>query len=348
MPVTGITDKDAEGTPQNSVLVPGNPKPVMMRGSTNVSTDNNNNTTTPVSFNLEQIGEVLFTLGQKIKDGSISVAIASDQIVPIQQADLFATGVINAAQSAINGAPVTGASVILAVGQGQSSWKAQLLAGTGGFTGATTIVVDGSADGGTTWYAKSFKVAGVTPNNPQSSVVGPGPLELTGNAAGLTHIKVRCSVLNSTETINVTLRAGAGVADVGLMGSLPAGANLVGGVNVVDSAGTNKLAVDSSGRITEINASPGVQGWIAASGNGTASQDNALAFAQQVRKIALYNASANNVPLEFDQTATATSFPIPPGAFWIIDGALCTNVHVFPSATLPINTTSGLYVKGWK
>jgi hypothetical protein len=93
---------------------------------------------------------------------------------------------------------------------------------------------------------------------------------------------------------------------------------------------------------------PGVQGWIAATGTGTAGQDDTLTFAQQVRKIALYNASANNVPLEFDQTATAASFPIPPGAFWIIDGALCTAVHVFPSATLAINTTSGLYVKGWK
>jgi len=109
---------------------------------------------------------------------------------------------------------------------------------------------------------------------------------------------------------------------------------------------TGLLALESGGNLATLV--PGVQGWIAASGNGTASQDNALAFAQQVRKIALYNASANNVPLEFDQTSTATSFPIPPGAFWIIDGALCTNVHVFPSATLPINTTSGLYVKGWK
>lgn len=93
---------------------------------------------------------------------------------------------------------------------------------------------------------------------------------------------------------------------------------------------------------------PGVQGWIAATGNGTANQENILTFAQQVRKIVVYNASANNVPLEFDQTAAATSIPIPPGAYWILDNVLCTTVHVFPSATLPINTTNGLYVKGWK
>lgn len=93
---------------------------------------------------------------------------------------------------------------------------------------------------------------------------------------------------------------------------------------------------------------PGVQGWIAVTGNGTANQENTLTFIQQVRKVVIYNASANNVPLEFDQTAAATSIPIPPGAYWIIDNVLCTTVHIFPSVLLPINTTNGLYVKGWK
>jgi hypothetical protein len=117
-------------------------------------------------------------------------------------------------------------------------------------------------------------------------------------------------------------------------------------VNVVQDPDTGQwygtLSVDLA------SVAPGVQGWIAATGTGTANQDDTLTFAQQVRKIALYNASANNVPLEFDQTAAATSFPMPPGAYWIIDDVLCTTVHVFPSATLPINTTNGLYVKGWK
>lgn len=93
---------------------------------------------------------------------------------------------------------------------------------------------------------------------------------------------------------------------------------------------------------------PGVQGWIAVTGTGTSGQDDPLTFASQVRIIALYNASANPIPLEFDAVAAATSFPIPPGAFWIFDNVRCTVLHVFPSATLPINTTAGLYVKGWK
>lgn len=93
---------------------------------------------------------------------------------------------------------------------------------------------------------------------------------------------------------------------------------------------------------------PGVQGWIAATGTGTASQDDTLTFAQQVRKVALYNASANPVPLEFDQTSTANSFPLQAGQYMIVDDVLCTTIHVFPSALLPINTANGLYVKGWK
>lgn len=93
---------------------------------------------------------------------------------------------------------------------------------------------------------------------------------------------------------------------------------------------------------------PGVQGWIAATGTGTASQDDSLTFASQVRKVVLYNAASVPVPFEFDQTSTATSILIQPGQYMVFDDILCTVVHVFPSALLPINTTSGLYVKGWK
>jgi hypothetical protein len=93
---------------------------------------------------------------------------------------------------------------------------------------------------------------------------------------------------------------------------------------------------------------PGIQGWIAATGTGTATTNDSLTFAQQVRKVVLYNAASVPVPFEFDATAAADSIPIQPGQYMIFDGVLCTVVHVFPSATLPINTTAGLYVKGWK
>ncbi len=93
---------------------------------------------------------------------------------------------------------------------------------------------------------------------------------------------------------------------------------------------------------------PGVQGWIAPTGTGTATTDDSLTFASQVRKVEIYNAASVPIPYEFDQTSTATSFPLLPGQGKIYDNILCTVFHVFPSATLPINTTAGLYIKGFK
>src|SRR5437879_1011790 len=125
--------------------------------------------------------------------------LAALSLLQVEQSDLSTSGTINAAQPAIN-TPVAGASVQLTVGQGQSTWKALLTDGGGGFTAATTIVADKSIDGGTTWTSASFKVTGGSPATTQTSVVGPGPLELTGVAAGLTHVKIRCSVRGGTET----------------------------------------------------------------------------------------------------------------------------------------------------
>ncbi len=112
-------------------------------------------------------------------------------------------------------------------------------------------------------------------------------------------------------------------------------------------------AHESGGNLDLIKADldtivPGVQGWIAATGVGTAAQDNSLTFASQVRKVVLYNSASVPVPIEFDQTATANSFPIQPGQYMVFDDILCTVIHVFPSATLTLNTSGGLYVKGWK
>lgn len=119
---------------------------------------------------------------------------------------------------------------------------------------------------------------------------------------------------------------------------------------VTANAGTNlntsALALEAGGNLATLV--PGVQGWIAAAGTGTAAQDDSLTFANQVRKVVLYNAASVPVPFEFDATSAATSIPIQPGQYMVFDNVFCTVVHVFPSATLPINTTAGLYVKGWK
>lgn len=197
----------------------------------------------------------------------------------IQQTDLSISGTINAAQPVI-GTTVAGATVQLAVGQGQSTWKAQLVNGGGGFTSGTTLVADGSPDGGTTWYSKSFKVSGASPATGQSSVVGPGPLELSGNASGLTHVRIRCSVLNSTETIAVTLRGSAGIGDVGLLSSIPAGSNEIGAMLLRAATGV-ALAADQSN--TELRISNYV--------TKTTAGDTALALGQTTK--------VNSLPVTF-------------------------------------------------
>lgn len=123
-------------------------------------------------------------------------------------------------------------------------------------------------------------------------------------------------------------------------------------VTQVSNANPNgaNTSANSSPTVTatdDKNVTPGTQGWIAATGTGTAGQDDAIAFASAVRIVVLYNASANPVPLEFDQASLATSFPLQPGQYMIVDHVYVTAVHVFPSALLPINAANGLYVKGW-
>lgn len=161
------------------------------------------------------------------------IALLLSGILQVEQADLSTSGTINAAQST-EGTPVSGATVQLALGEGQSSWKAQLLSG-GSFTSATTLVADKSLDNATTWLTSSFKVGGSVTNTTVQSIVGPGPLELTGNASGVTHVRVRCSVLGGGESIAVTLRGSAGVSDIGLASSIPAGSNTIGNVNAQGS-----------------------------------------------------------------------------------------------------------------
>lgn len=179
------------------------------------------------------------------------IALELASTLTVQQTDTSTTGSISAAQSSIN-TPVSNATVQLAIGQGQSTWKAQLLAGGGGFTSGTTLVADKSPDGGTTWYSTSFKVSGASPNTPVSSVVGPAPIELTGNCSGVTHVRIRCSVLNSTETVAVTLRASVGTSDIGILSPLPAGSNVIGSTTIQATSGTALLADQSN---TELRAS---------------------------------------------------------------------------------------------
>lgn len=91
-----------------------------------------------------------------------------------------------------------------------------------------------------------------------------------------------------------------------------------------------------------------VQGWISPTGSITSGQDNSLTFGSQVRKVVMYNASSQSVPVEFDATSSANSIPILPGQSWVFDDVLCTVVHVFPGSSLSLNQSGGLHVRGWK
>jgi len=176
---------------------------------------------------------------------------SSDGNMPVEQADLTTSGTLSAAQST-EGTPVANATLVLSVGLGQSAWRASLVAGAG-FTSATTIVADRTVDG-TNWITMGFKVGGALANTTVQSVVGPGPLEITGNAAGANKIRIRCSVLNGGESVVVTLRSSAGVADVGLLSSIPAGSNNIGSVtaNAGTNLNTSLLALEAGGNLATI------------------------------------------------------------------------------------------------
>lgn len=182
-----------------------------------------------------------------------SLVTAVQGVLSVQQTDLsVGPSVISAAQPSIN-TPVSNATVSLTLGQGQSSWMAQVSANAG-FTSASTIVVDQSIDGGTTFFVTNFKVSGSLQNTPVQSVVGPGPLLISGDAASKGIIRIRCSVLNASESMNVTIKSGAGIGNIGLLSSVPSGNNLIGAImrSVVSLFSTAQSTVGSgnSGDIT--------------------------------------------------------------------------------------------------
>ncbi|HEX9502870.1 MAG TPA: hypothetical protein VF974_00925 [Patescibacteria group bacterium] len=100
----GNTPLGTDTMPLPTSIVPGTFDPVLAQGSTNTTTDGNNNKTTPVNFNLKQIGDVLFTLGQALKVASIPVVLPSDQIVSVAAGPALTPYGSNPVQTASNGA----------------------------------------------------------------------------------------------------------------------------------------------------------------------------------------------------------------------------------------------------
>src|SRR5258708_19568123 len=98
----GNTPLGTDTMPLPTSIVPGTFDPVLAQGSTNTTTDGNNNKTTPVNFNLKQIGDVLFTLGQALKVASIPVVLPSDQIVSVAPFPPLTPSGTNPAQTTSN------------------------------------------------------------------------------------------------------------------------------------------------------------------------------------------------------------------------------------------------------
>jgi hypothetical protein len=287
----------------------------------------------PVSLSVDAIDAEVTNDGTFAKEsgGNLAAVLAALQgILGVHQTDLSTTGTINAAQPTESSA-VSGATVVLAVGLGQSTWKAQLANGGGGFTSATTIVADKSPDGGATWYAASFKVTGASPATPQSSVTGPGPLEITGNCAGVTHVRVRCSVLNASETIAVALRAGSGVSDVGLLSSIPAGSNNIGALSLAVAVADYGSNPSATGIGTDVLFKWGTAG------------------ITQVNHVSIQNNTAANVLYAFDQDTTTSGHKVytlaaGQAVFW--DRAV-TTLHFQTAAAQNFGGTAGITVEGF-
>ena len=93
-------------------------------------------------------------------------------------------------------------------------------------------------------------------------------------------------------------QSGGSGSSVTISAALPAGSNNIGGVEIFDSAGTNKLAVNASGFVTISNASFGVTGALPA---GT----NVLGTVDTIPKTACGNTVASQALAAVPTSSTA-------------------------------------------
>jgi hypothetical protein len=108
-------------------------------------------------------------------------------------------------------------------------------------------------------------------------------------------------------------QSGGGGSSVTIGSALPAGSNLVGGVNVIDSAGTNKLAVDSSGRVTVaslVNALPAGSNAIGSITNtafGVSAGSPVMGYVRQIPTGCFAQSTASNLTASQVATSAGTS-----------------------------------------
>lgn len=130
----------------------------------------------------------------------------------------------------------------------------------------------------------------------------------TALAADQTNSELRVSAYGKQTTAGDTPllvdASGRLYVNVNSLPALAAGSSLIGGVNVVDSAGTNKLAVDSSGRLTLI---PNTSVNAAQIGGQAPTLDNTTVLATSMR---VKTTVAGDTALAVGQATMANSLPV--------------------------------------
>jgi hypothetical protein len=189
----------------------------------------------------------------------ISGSVAISNTPSVLTLDQTVTGTITAIDSVVaapgnGGQMVTGAStagslVALNV-SGVSAWSMAITGGN--FT--TTIYFEGSLDSTTgtdgNWVSLYGRILGTTGDVNQNNATTNNTF-FEGSCGGLKFIRFRAvgGAITTGPTINV--RAGT-VNTVSIGTPLPAGTNLLGGIEIYDASGVNKLGVNSSGQISVI------------------------------------------------------------------------------------------------
>lgn len=345
----GSTPKDSTGIPLGSVYTPNNAggNLTALQGGP-VSTDSESNISAPVATYTPDGNSV--TLGMQADSAATDNTSAWSEIALLKGVlgklltSIAVTGTISATNPSVgtDGATLPTSSTLLGASDGtdlqqllvESASNRNLRAGI--YSGANEATVTG---------ANALKVDGSAVTQPVSAASLPLPTGAATAANQTTGNISLATIATNTTGLATDAHASSTATNTSTIAGAVSGTKLQNNIAQIGGASYALGAATIANSLPVTNAA--VQGWIAATGTGTASQDDALTFASQVRKVVLYNASASPVPLEFDQTSSATSWPLQPGQSMVIDDVLCTVVHVFPSATLPINTTAGLYVKGW-
>jgi hypothetical protein len=235
---------------------------------------------------------------------AVSLPDQPNTVGTISAADSATTSTTGAnGQSIITGTPTTNSSVVATL-----SGEASVVLTLSGNTGASTYVFEKSGDG-TNYVATGGLVIGSSSANPtNTSSVTASKAVMRFEVSGMVNFRVRCTTFVSGTT-TATIQPGYGP---GLLATAitTATAGVLGGVEVYDASGVNKLSV-SSGGAAAVNVTD-VGGAALALGQTTMSASVPVALAS--------NQSVLSVQGDAASGASVTGNPL-------LDGGAATNVE---------------------